>query len=476
MRSSPPCTNKPAGQDKTYSHELTVAPNSFQKGKLVMPKAFIKTYGCQMNEHDSSKMMDVLTDKGYKGTQNIEDADLIVVNTCSVRHNPENKVYSFLGRLADLKKNNKELIIAVAGCVAQQTGKQILDRSPVVDMVFGPDNFFELPQMIESVKNGQRVLMTEWRDRTDGNVQNFIPEQWIEAGHADGPKAYVAIMKGCNNFCSFCIVPMTRGREAYRHPENIMREIHNLVDKGAKELWLLGQNVNSYRADNRGFLELLDDISKVEGLKRIRFTSPHPKDWNNKLSDLMAERPNICNHLHLPLQAGSNRILKLMRRRHTNQDYLDKVQYLRSVCPAAEISTDIIVGFPTETDEEFEETLNMIKQVQYSQVFSFKYSPRPGTKAEEMPDDVPLDTKRKRLERVIKTQERINEEKLAPYIGTVHQVMIDGRHPKKPDIINGRTDGHRPVAVKGSNANIGDFINVRITGFHAHWLEGMQEK
>lgn len=434
-------------------------------------KAYIKTFGCQMNEHDSFRMMEVLKAEGYAFTESPEDATLILINTCSVRHNPENKVYSLIGSLRGLKQRHPDLIIGVAGCVAQQEGRHILDRDKLVDLVFGPDNYFRLPEMISAVKHGKRVCETEWLPR-DHKIQNFIPEEWVERGHVDGVKAYIAITKGCNNHCSFCIVPHTRGREVSREKESIVREAQSLIRQGARELWLLGQNVNSYRAGGEdGFYELLDALSQLPGLRRLRFTSPHPKDWNDALSDLMAARPVICNHLHLPFQAGSDRILKLMRRRHTLEEYLDKVRYLQHAVPGVEITTDLIVGFPTESDEDFEYTLKALREVRFGQVFSFKYSPRPGTQAAEMEDDVPRAVKEERLARIIATQSEINEEKMRSLKGQIQDVLIDGAHPRLANVMNGRTDGYRPISVAHAGLAVGDMVRARVTGFRNHWLE-----
>ncbi len=433
-------------------------------------KAYIQTYGCQMNEHDSQRMEDILVSMGYELTQEIADASLILVNTCSVRHNPENKVYSFLGTARKLKKKNPALILGVAGCVAQQAGETILKRNTDVDLVFGPDQYFRLPEMIDAVRHGERVVQTAWGSR-ETKTRNFIPEQWLETGHVENHKAYIAIMKGCNNFCSFCIVPYTRGREISREPENILHEAHALVDKGAKEIWLLGQNVNSYAADEHSFYDLLKAMVELP-FPRLRFTSPHPKDWDNRLSDLMAAEPAICNQLHLPLQAGADRVLKVMNRRHTMDEYLDKVAYMKSVNPGIEISTDLIVGFPTEADEEFECTLRVLEEVKYSQLFSFMYSPRPGTRAAKMDDDVPREVKEERLQRVLALQNRINAEQVEKYVGTTQEILIDGKHPKQPGTVSGRTDGFRPVSVVDPTLGMGDLIDVRITGFHGHWLEG----
>lgn len=434
-------------------------------------KAYIQTYGCQMNEHDSQRMAAVLEDAGYTITDMVEDATVVLVNTCSVRENPENKVYSQLGRLRTLKHANPGTIIGVGGCVAQQEGEAILKRERAVDMVFGPDNFFRLPEMIARVQRGERVLETAWMPR-DKKVQNFVPEKWVEHGHVDGIKAYIAITKGCDNFCTFCIVPFTRGRLVSREPENILREARHLVKHGAREIWLLGQNVNSYGVPGYGFHELLDAVSQVEGLARVRFTSPYPNDWDNRLSDLMAARPTICNHLHLPFQAGSDRILELMRRGHTRAAYLEKVRYMQAINPGIELSTDLIVGFPTETDEDFEWTLRILEEVRFGQVFPFKYSERPGTFAtRKLDDDVPRAVKQERLARVIALQERIHAEKMREHIGTEQRVLIDAANTRVRGAMNGRTDGYRPVMIRDCPHEIGTLVPVRITGASGHWHE-----
>ncbi len=433
---------------------------------------YIKTFGCQMNEHDSQRMAAVLEAEGYAAAQEPETAAIVLLNTCSVRHNPENKVYSLLGTLRQAKRTRPDMIIGVAGCVAQQEAGHILEREKCVDLVFGPDHFFRLPEMLAEVKSGKRVCETQWAPR-EGKVQNFIPEEWVENGHVDGVRASIAITRGCNNLCSFCIVPHTRGREVSREKDNILREARSLVAAGAKEIWLLGQNVNSYReSPQSGFLELLDALSGIDELLRIRFTSPHPKDWNNALTDLMAARKNICNQLHLPFQAGADRILKSMRRQHTMAEYLDKVRYLQSVIPDIELSTDLIVGYPGETEDDFLRTLETLETVRFGQVFSFKYSPRPGTKAAQLEDDVPRETKEERLARVIAVQERIDAEKMAAYHGTLQEVLIDAAHPRERGRMNGRTGGYRPISVHAPHLEVGDLALLRVTGHQGHWLSG----
>ena len=352
---------------------------------------------------------------------------------------------------------------------AQQEGESILKREKGVDIVFGPDNLFKLPEMISAVRRGERVLMTKWQPH-ERRVQNFIPKAWVDRGHVEGCKAYLSITKGCDNFCTFCVVPYTRGREVSREPDNILREARDLVAKGAKEIWLLGQNVNSYRVESYGFRELLEDISDIDGLPRVRFTSPHPNDWNDELSDLMAERVSICNQLHLPFQSGSDRLLALMNRGHTVEEYLRKVSYMRSINTGLELSTDLIVGFPGETEEDFQRTLSVLEEVRFAQLFPFKYSPRPKTKALNMNDDVPRELKEARLAQVIDLQRTIHEEDIQRYVGTEEKILIDGAHPKQRHTMSGRTDCYRPVSIVSEDLEIGDFARVRITGTKGHWL------
>ncbi len=436
-----------------------------------MEKAHIHTFGCQMNEHDSQRMAAILKREGYQLTDDIKDAGLVLINTCSVRENPENKVYSLLGRLSRIKRNKPDMIIGVAGCVAQQEGESILKRVKEVDMVFGTDNVFNLPTMITEVKQGKRALYTGWLPR-EKNIQNFIPDQELESGTVDGCKAYLAITKGCDNYCSFCIVPSTRGKLVSREKENILEEAGNLISKGANEIQILGQNVNSYRAGDAVFYDLLESLASLPDLKRLRFTSPHPNDWNNRLSDLMAAHTSICNHIHLPFQAGSDRILDLMKRGHTSKEFLEKVAYLKEKIPDISITTDVIVGFPGESEEEFKETLKIIELVRFSQIYAFKYSSRPGTKAAKMKDTVPRKEKENRLQQLLSIQEKIQSEILDQMVGTKQQVLIDSAHPKERGVMNGRSDNNFPISIVERSLEIGDLITVEITGRKKHSLTG----
>ena len=434
-----------------------------------MKKAFIQTFGCQMNEYDSQRMTHILTKGGYKMVTESQDADLILLNSCSVREAPENKIYSFLGRVRNLKKKNKDLVVGVGGCVAQQEGDKILQREPIVDLVFGTDNYNKLLEMLAKVEQGRRILETTWMPR-EQKVQNFIPLEDIEVPYIQGCKAYLSITKGCDNFCSFCIVPTTRGREVSRNLENILLEAKNLVKKGIKEIILLGQNVNSYQAKSQNFFILLEKLSSLKDLKRIRFVSPHPKDWNNELSNLMAQKDKICNQLHLPYQSGSNRIIKLMRRGHTIEEYLEKIFYLKKILPNVALSTDLIVGFPTETEKDFEETLKIIRKVEYHQVYAFKYSPRPGTRASRLENDIPKTTKEERLARVLALFEKIRAKKFENAIGSYKKILIEGKHPKDTTLWIGRSEENISVAVQNSNLKIGDLVVAKIQAKKRHSL------
>jgi len=436
-----------------------------------MKKAFIKTFGCQMNEHDSRRMATILKREGYAMTGEMERADLILINTCSVRKNPENKVYSLLGRLSALKRRNRDLIIAVAGCVAQQAGETILKREKAVDLVFGTDSIFLLPDMLAEVAAGRRVVFTDWLPR-EKMVQNFIPDREIQTGSVENGKAMVAISKGCNNHCAFCIVPKTRGRLVSRDKNNIISEIKDLISKGAREIQLLGQNVNAYRAENTGFYELLSEVSELKGLCRLRFTSPHPNDWNNELSDLMASRPTIAKHIHLPFQAGADRVLKLMGRGHTAAAYLQKISYLKKIIPRIAMSTDVIVGFPGETEAEFEETLAILKTVRFNLVYSFVYSERPGTRAAGLPDDVPREVKEHRLQRLLAVQNPIQSELLEELIGTRQEILVETEHEREPNAMIGRNSGNVPFTIHADNLRPGDLVTVQTTARKKHSLIG----
>lgn len=434
-------------------------------------KVFIKTFGCQMNEYDSERML-ALVGEEYKPCETPEEADLILVNTCSVRAKAEAKVYSFVGRFKHLKKKKSDLVIGVTGCVAQQEGERILKRLPHVDLVLGPQNIYRLPEALEKILQGQGpVVLTEMR-------KDFKPPLVLARPDGSRPvKAQVTIMQGCDNFCSYCVVPYVRGREVSRPPEDILREIECLVSQGVREVTLLGQNVNSYGKKERGyptFAELIRLIAEIPDLWRIRFTTSHPKDLGEDLMRAFSEVEKLCEHLHLPVQSGSSRILKLMNRGYTREEYLEKVKKLREICPEIAFTTDIIVGFPGETEEDFKATLSLLEEVQFDEIFSFKYSDRPYARAREFSDKVPEEVKAERLTRVHELQARITEEINRSYIGQKVEVLVEGPSETRPELFTGRTRSNHVVnfsAPEGLDLK-GALVYVLIKGTGKHSLRG----
>ncbi len=434
-------------------------------------KVFIQTYGCQMNEYDTDKMFEVLRHENYFHTDSQEDADLIILNTCSIREKAEHKVYSELGRLRDLKTANPKLKIGVGGCVAQQEGEAILRRDSNVDFVFGTDNLFELPRILRKVHKGEKITKTQRYDRQ--KVRNFIPEYTYQKLQHSGIKSHLTITKGCNNYCSFCVVPVTRGLEVSRKPDQIFAEAERLISTGTREICLLGQNVNSYKANGVDFVELLQRLDKLEGLQRLRFTSPHPKDFHEKLADAIVSLPSLCEQLHLPLQSGSDRILHRMRRWYTMETYYQKVAMLRERLPTATLSTDLIVGFPGETDKEFEMTIEAVRKIRFDLIYSFKYSPRPSTRAANYSGHLSESAKSERLKILLEIQEKIVREKFQALVGTEQEVLIEGNHHRKANTTAGRTRGNHPVSIKNSTKNAGDLMTVLITKANQNSLEAV---
>ena len=455
---------------------------------------YVKTFGCQMNDYDTSKMLEILRQNHYHAVQSPEQADLILINSCAIREKPENKVYSLLGTYDSIKRSRPEVVIGVGGCVAQQDGRRMLRRAPNLDLVFGTDNLFELPDMLREVAKGKRVVRTEWQSRKV-KVQNFIPPEAMGSGvtgvagrgiaaHRSpglglsidrgepSPKAQIAIAKGCNNFCTFCVVPHTRGLEVSREAGNIVTEAAALVARGVREITLLGQNVNSYRAEGIGFVELLRRIGAVEGLARIRYTSPHPKDFDEELARAHRDIPNLCEHLHLPFQSGSDPILKAMRRNHTIDAYLAKLEMARSLVPDLSLSTDIIVGFPGESEADFEKTLAVLEAVRFDHLYAFKFSPRTITPAARMPDQVSEPVKAQRLERVLALHEENVARANRELYGTTQEVMIEGAHPREPGALVGRTRGNKSTTVPDCRLALGTLVPVEIVGARKFSLVG----
>jgi len=437
-----------------------------------MKRLFIQTYGCQMNQHDSDRIVRLLGQADYSATDKPEEADLILLNTCSVRDKAEQKVYSALGRWRELKEKKKDLIIGVGGCVAQQEGENLLSRVPHLDLVFGTHNIHKLGQMVEEVRSlrSRPIETAFYRDP-------FYMEEAEGRPEVEGAKAFVTIMQGCNKVCSFCIVPYVRGREISRPGEKIISEVRKLVGHGVKEVMLLGQNVNSYGKTTPGeltFAQLLHRINDIQGLERIRFTTSHPQDLSPELIEAYAgglER--LCEHLHLPVQSGSDSVLQRMRRGYTRGEYLRRIAKLRARCPEVALSTDIIVGFPGETEAEFEATLEILCGVEYDEIYAFSFSPRPQTVAAKIyPDDVPSEIKKRRLETVLSLQHEISLKKNREKIGFVEEILIDGPSKLGQGQIMGRTRSNRIVNAMGPESLAGAITRVRITGATANSLLG----
>ena len=434
-------------------------------------KLYIKTMGCQMNEYDSEKMADVLrASHGYELTSSPEDADLLLVNTCSIREKAQEKVFSELGRWRQWKEQRPELMIGVGGCVASQEGEGIRRRAPFVDMVFGPQTLHRLPEMVESAKSdGSGVV-----DVSFPEIEKFdrLPEP-----RAEGPTAFVSVMEGCSKYCSFCVVPYTRGEEISRPLDDVVTEAVSLANQGVREINLLGQNVNSYRGPMHDggvadLATLIYYVSAIDGVDRIRFTTSHPVEFTDSLIQAYAEVPKLANYLHLPVQHGSDRILATMKRGHTAIEYKQKIRKLREARPDISLSSDFIVGFPGETDSDFEKLMDLIADVGFDQSFSFIYSARPGTPAAALPDDTPLETKKARL-RIL--QERINQQAMdisRGMVGTTQSVLVEKPSKKNPRQLSGRTENMRWVNFDGDASLIGGFVDVVITEALPNSLRG----
>jgi tRNA-2-methylthio-N6-dimethylallyladenosine synthase len=428
-------------------------------------KFYIHTFGCQMNKNDSERLAGILIRAGAQVSDSLEESNLVIINTCAVREKSEEKLYSYLGRL-DLLKKRKDVTIGVAGCVAQLYGSGLSEKRPFIDFVIGPDNYHKLPQII-SDSIGEKILSTSW-----GPEWYEIPNELI---FRESPvSAYVTIMEGCNNFCSYCIVPFTRGREKYRPMQNIIREIKDLRDTGYLEIQLLGQNVNSYKDPLAGenFSSLLRKINQVDRIEWIRFITSHPKDLSPETGLAMKESDKVCHQLHLPVQSGSSSVLKRMNRGYTREEYLEKIGMLRDFMPDISLSTDIIVGFPGETEEEYLETVSLLEKVRYTNIFSFRYSARPLTAASKRKNSVPFKEKRRRLIEIQNLQKKIQLEYNQSLIGRVMKVLCLGKSKKDSHIFSGRNEGYQVVNFKSKKDFIGQFVDVRITSCGPYSLIG----
>jgi len=432
-----------------------------------------------MNVHDSERIAGLLH-PDYQLTENPEEADFILLNTCSIREKAEHKLYSKLGQLKHLKAQNPDLILGVCGCVAQQEGENILKRSFSVDLVFGTNTLPKLPQLLEAVEQGRKNLGRPVRV-VDLSVMDW-QEPEANVVRENPFKAYITIMRGCDKFCTFCVVPFTRGREESRPSADILKEARGLAARGVVEVTLLGQNVTSYgkRILSHGerireditFPELLTRLNEVEGLQRIRYTTPHPRDLSEALIAAIRDLPKVCEHIHLPVQAGSSRVLKAMNRRYTKEQYLEKIDRLKREVPEVSITTDIIVGFPGETEEDFQDTLEVMEAVQYAGCFAFKYSNRPHTKSPELPGQIPEEVKEERLQRVLNLQKKLSFEKNKTFVGKVVEVLVDEINPKFPGTVTGRTRTNHIVSLPGGPEWLGRLVNVEITEAYPLRLAG----
>lgn len=434
-------------------------------------KVFIKTHGCQMNEYDSAKMLDVLAEEGpVETTNDPAEADILLLNTCSIREKAQEKVFSELGRWRPLKEARDGVVIGVGGCVASQEGDAINERAPFVDVVFGPQTLHRLPQMLsQSRDDGKSVV-----DISFPEIEKFdcLPEP-----KAEGPSAFVSIIEGCSKYCSFCVVPYTRGEEISRPLDDILAEVMSLAEQGVKEVHLLGQNVNSYRGEmheggTADLALLVRYVAAIDGVERIRFTTSHPVEFSDSLIEAYATVPELVSFLHLPVQSGSDRILAAMKRGHTALEYKSKIRRLMKARPDLTLSSDFIVGFPGETDKDFEDTMNLIETIGFDNSYSFIFSARPGTPAASLADDTPMAVKKERLARLQALITRQAAAISASMVGSVQRVLVDRPARKNPDEISGRTENNRVVNFAGDRSLIGQFANVRITEALPNSLRG----
>jgi tRNA-2-methylthio-N6-dimethylallyladenosine synthase len=418
-------------------------------------RIYIETYGCQMNLADTEIVLGILNSKGYSVTREANDADVVLLNTCSIRENAEQRIYGRLGRFKNLKESNPGLVVGILGCMAERLRKDLVEKKSIVDLVVGPDEYRRLPELIDVAYNGDKGIGVKL-SRTE-TYDDIAPHR------EDGLQAWISVMRGCDKFCTFCVVPFTRGRERSRTLTSIVDEIKELSSRGFKEVTLLGQNVNSYLDVNKDFADLLAACAEVDRSLRIRFTTSHPQDLSDKLLYTIAEHSNICNYIHLPIQSGSDRILELMNRTYSVDHYLNLLEKARKIIPGVSFSTDIISGFPTETYEDHVKTLDVMRLVRYDGAYMFKYSPREGTKAFRMEDDVNEETKSKRLQEIIDLQQQISYDINQQLIGSEETVLVEGLSKKSDQFFAGRTDTNKVVIFpKDDIVEEGSYIQVKI--------------
>ena len=437
----------------------------------------VTTFGCQMNARDSEKLVGILEEMGYTEEPEEENADFVIFNTCTVRENANQRVYGRLGQLSRMKKKNPYMMIGLCGCMMQEPKvvEKIKKSYRYVDLIFGTHNIYKFAELLVTRLESERMIIDIWKD-TDKIVEDLPNERKFSF------KSGVNIMFGCNNFCSYCIVPYVRGRERSRNPKDIVREIERFVADGVVEVMLLGQNVNSYGktlTEPISFAQLLQEIEKIEGLKRIRFMTPHPKDLSDELIEVMSRSEKICKHLHLPLQSGSTRILEKMNRRYTKEQYLQLAEKIKAKIPDISLTTDIIVGFPGETEEDFLETMDVVRKVRYDSAFTFQYSKRTGTPAAAMEEQVPADVVKDRFDRLLKEVQGISKEVCSVYTDTIQEVLVEGRNDHNEKLITGRMSNNLLVHFPGDASLIGSLVNVKLTECHGFYyigeLQGLQK-
>lgn len=449
-----------------YDFKIPAEMNKIGEGK----KFLIRTYGCQMNEHDSETMAGILMEMGYEATSVDEEADIIILNTCAIRENAENKVFGEIGHLKQLKVEKPDLILGVSGCMPQTENvvNRILEKHQHVDLIFGTHNIHRLPQLLQEAMFSKVQVVEVWSK--EGDIVENLPKS-----RRGNIKAWVNIMYGCDKFCTYCIVPMTRGKERSRRPEDIIQEVRHLAAQGYKEITLLGQNVNAYGKDfddiDYLFGDLLDDIRKID-IPRVRFTSPHPRDFDDHLIEVLAKGGNLVDHIHLPVQSGSNEILRKMNRKYTREDYLELVRKIKTAIPNVTLTTDIIVGFPNETDEQFEETMSLVEEVGFESAFTFIYSPREGTPAAVQNDNVPMDVKKERLYRLNELINKQSGASMKEYEGKTVKVLVEGESKKDSTVLSGYTEKNKIVNFKGPKSVIGEIVDVKITEAKTWSLNG----
>ncbi|MGG4013231.1 tRNA (N6-isopentenyl adenosine(37)-C2)-methylthiotransferase MiaB [Bacillus smithii] len=460
---------KRRGKEAVKYHEDFSIPEEFLgmgKGR----KFYIRTYGCQMNEHDTEVMAGILMQLGYEPTDQPEDANVILLNTCAIRENAENKVFGEIGHLKPLKMEKPDLLLGVCGCMSQEESvvNKLLKQYQYVDMVFGTHNIHRLPHILNEAYMAKEMVVEVWSK--EGDVVENLPK--VRQGKI---KAWVNIMYGCDKFCTYCIVPYTRGKERSRRPEDIIQEVRQLAAQGYKEITLLGQNVNAYGKDftdmEYGLGDLMDDLRKID-ISRIRFTTSHPRDFDDHLIEVLAKKGNLMEHIHLPVQSGSSEILKIMARKYTREQYLELVRKIKKAIPDVALTTDIIVGFPNETEEQFEETLSLVREVGFESAYTFIYSPREGTPAAKMKDNVPMEVKKERLQRLNELVNELSAKAMKKYEGKIVEVLVEGESKNNPDVLAGYTRRNKLVNFKGPKSAIGQIVKVKITEAKTWTLNG----